>query len=106
MSQVFPVAISCSEFGLVTECVDRIVHRAEASMQCVARLGVGWIEKRHSWSQHAVVDTAVEHRGLETVFGQLVTIRVRDAFDQSMQTQATQVIGHAARAQLTGIDAQ
>ena len=106
MSQVFPLAISCSESGLVTECVDCIVHRAEATMQYIARMGVGWIEERYSRSQHAVVDAAVEHRGLKTVFGQLVAVRVRDAFDQSMQTQATQVIAHAARAQLTGIDAQ
>jgi hypothetical protein len=52
----------------------------------------GWVRVGHAGGEEPVVDAGEELGGVQAGVGDLVAVAVRDAFDQSVHAQASQVV--------------
>ncbi len=59
-------------------------------------IGAGRRDDGETGSQRAAVEPGVEHSGSEALGSDAVAVSFRDALDESVQAQATQVVGDAA----------
>lgn len=83
------------------------VHGALELLKRATERGIPWNsrrrDKRKAGANQACVAARREERGAETKVGQAIPMGLRDACDESVQSEATQIVGHAACGDRGGI---
>ena len=87
---------SCGESGLVGEVVEGGLVRACCSSKRGWPRWAGVADLGETGAQEVVVDVGEQQRVLQPGVGYAVALAAGDAFDESVDTQAPQVVGHLA----------
>ena len=70
------------------------------------RLDVGRRDDGQSGSQRAVIEPCVKQGGSQSLDGDAVAVRSRDALDEAVQAQTTQVVGDTSGADLARLKSE
>src|SRR5215208_3340283 len=88
--------VSCSQFSAIDPGVDFLANSIKARPQGVGNGRVRGQDHSQAWPKDTGPGTSAEQGGSEAEIGETITVRLWNAFDHSMQTQASQVIAHSA----------
>jgi hypothetical protein len=71
------------------------------------RTGAGRVgEVGEAWSEDPAVDAGEKQGGGEAAVGESVAVSVRNPFDESVEAESAEVVGHPPRAEVVGGEAK
>jgi hypothetical protein len=73
---------------------DLLMEFVEAAAQRGVGRGKFWLYGCKSGTENAAVGSGAEPEGSQAGVGNAIAVGLRDAFDDAMQTEAAEVIGH------------
>ena len=79
------------------EAINLAVERLDGTLEAAAAGWIGIEHRRQGGPQDAGIGALVAQRGADAGSGNAVASRAGDAFDETVQPQPPQVVGHAAR---------
>jgi hypothetical protein len=98
--------VSCGQFEIFASLINGAVKAVESVAQCGAGGCRRFGEFRQPGAEQQKIGAAEEHCDVQSLAGELVSIGFGDALDQTMQSKTTQIVAHASRAIVLGVDAE
>src|SRR6516162_4213059 len=86
--------VSCGQCEFVDRCSEAEIDVVEGLFEASWGGAVAWQGGCESWAKETIVGSGEEERGTKAGIGDVVVLGVWQAFDDAVETQATELIGH------------